>query len=232
MFQPQLNVLILEDDRELARTLQLFLQKKLSVQVKYTSVVEKAIKMIDLEKFDVAIVDWILEDDETGLEFINYAHEYHPQLKILMLTRQAQTARRIQAYRTGADYYLTKPFSGEELLIKIKKMINQFKLCDEQTFCYQEITLYSRSGKLLLKDQAVSIRPKEAAILEVLIAHQPRVLTKQQLVNYVWPDFSKQPNTNTIEVYIKRIRHKLGQYGCYLKNKRGYGYCLNKGKEQ
>lgn len=226
------RILILEDDYQLSKTLRSLLQTELQAEVQWTDSVDKAIQLLDLNQYDLAIVDWVLTKQETGLEFIEYVHEFFSQLKILMLTKCNTVEQRLKAYHLGTDTYLAKPFSCEELLVKINQLFNQFKLSDNRLVKYQNITLYLDSGKLLIDNQAITIRRKEAAILKILMANNSSVVTKQQLIDQVWLDPNKQPNINTIEVYMRRLRQKLGPYASYLKNKRGYGYFFAKGNEQ
>jgi two-component system, OmpR family, response regulator CiaR len=226
------KILILEDDAELAKSLRNLLKTKLQAYVQIASTVDQCLELIDTKPFDILIADWLLADNETGLEAITYAREYHYQLKVLMLTCQKSVDHRLHAYRQGADAYLAKPFHPEELLIKIDQLFNQYKLCDGDAITFKGIALYPQVGQILIDQQAVEMGAKEVKILKLLIVNQSRVLSKQKILDLIWTDLDHQPGLNTVEVYIRRIRQKLGPYKKYLRNKRGFGYWLDNGKVQ
>ena len=226
------RILILDDDYQLSKTLRTLITNKLNVEVEWTDDVERCLSLIDESHYDLLIVDWILKNNETGLEVVNYAKEYFYQTKVLMLTCQQQVHNRLKAYKTGADAYLAKPFNSDELLHIINQLLHQYKLHDTEAIEFAGIVLYPKSGKLLINDNAVNIRSKEVKILQQLLINKSRVLSKDQLISLVWPNFNKQPGLNTVEVYIRRLRQKLGPFGYYLKNKRGFGYYFSKGNEQ
>lgn len=230
--QTDKKILILEDDAQLANSLKNLLNTKLQVNVQIVHTVDQCLDLVDSEKFDILIADWLLTNNETGLEVITYVQEFHYQLKVLMLTCQKTVEQRIYAYGKGADEYLTKPFHPEELLIKINQLLNQFKLSDSEAISFQGIKLYCETGQLLINHKVIPIGAKEAQILKLLLVNQPRVLSKQKILNIIWPDIDHQPSLNTIEVYIRRIRQKLGLYQKYLHNRRGFGYYFDSGKEQ
>jgi DNA-binding response OmpR family regulator len=226
------RILILEDDYLLSRSLRSLLTKRFLVDVDWTDSLEKSIQMIDQKRFDLLIVDWLLKEKATGIDLVDYAHSCHYQIKTLMLTCKSEIKHRIKAYRAGADAYLTKPFNTTELSIKVSQLLNLYKLSDNKTIQIENITLYPSSGQMLINQKTVFLRPKETQILEVLMTNEARVLSKEKLLNIVWSDYAKQPGLNTVEVYVRRLRQKLGPYSSWLQNKRGFGYCFNKGKEQ
>ncbi len=226
------RILILEDDYHFAKSLRLLLQSKVEVEVEWTDCVSRCLDLIDSKAFDILLVDWLLPNNETGLDVVDYVQEFHSQIKILMLTRQDKVKQRLQAYHKGVDVYLSKPFNAEELLIKVRQLFNQYKLSDNQSIQYKGLTLYPNSGRLLVDQQAVSIGLKETEILKLLLVNGARILSKEKILNLVWPDLDNQPGLNTVEVYIRRLRQKLGPYSQFLKNKRSFGYYFVNGKEQ
>lgn len=226
------RIIILEDDADLANSLRDLLSMRLKAEVKLTGSVTNCLDAIDSQSYDVLIADWLLADGETGLEVLTYVKEFHYQLKVLMLTCQKLVDHRLKAYRRGADAYLTKPFNSQELLIKLDQLFNSYKLCDSGAINYPGITLYPSTGRLLIDSKPVQINPKESEILTLLLINHARVLSKQRILDLVWTDLNSQPSFNTVEVYIRRIRHRLGKYGVCLFNKRGFGYCFDSGKLQ
>lgn len=226
------RILILEDDYLLSRSLRSLLTKRFLVDVDWTDSLEKAIQIIDQKRFDLLIIDWLLKDKTTGIDLVDYSHTCHYQIKTLMLTCKTEINHRIKAYRAGADAFLTKPFNTTELLIKVSQLLNMYKLSDNKAIQVENIVLYPNSGQMIINRKIIFLRPKEAQILEALMTNKARVLSKEKLLNIVWSDYTKQPGLNTVEVYVRRLRQKLGPYSTWLQNKRGFGYFFDKGKAQ
>jgi DNA-binding response OmpR family regulator len=225
------KILLLEDNQLLAKSIQYSLQKKLQLKVDWTNNVIRAIELCDHQIYDLVIADWLLEHS-SGLDLVTYVNQFCFQTKILMLSQQSLIAQRLKAYRCGVDDYLTKPFDLDELIIKTKKLLNTYKLNDSGMIKVKNVTLFPAIGKLLIGDLMFKLRPKESELIKILIVNSPRVFSKQKLLAMGWPNIEHRPSINTIEVYIRRIRQKLGKCGKTIKNKRGFGYYFESGKEQ
>ena len=225
------NILLLEDNRLLAKSIQSSIQKKLQVKVDWTDNVARAIELCDYQIYDLVIADWLLEHS-SGLDLVTYVDQFCFQTRILMLSQQSLITQRLKAYRCGVDDYLTKPFDLDELIIKAKKLLNTYKLSESGIIKTQNFTFLPEVGKLLIDDLIFKLRPKEAQLVKILIVNSPRVFSKQKLLAIGWPNIEHRPSINTIEVYVRRIRQKLGKYGQVIKNKRGFGYYFESGKEQ
>jgi two-component system OmpR family response regulator len=225
------RVLLLEDNHIMAQSLKRILKQELALKVDWTDSLDHSLDLLTKRKYQLLLVDWLLPNG-CGLDLVAYAQEFYYPARILMLTQKSQLQNRLTAYKIGADDYLSKPFDFEELLIKVEKLLNSYKITQYASFKYQGVELYPEIGKLVVDGQIKTISPKEADLLKYLIIHHPQVLSKQRLINLIWPLEKEQPQVNTIEVYIRRIRKRLGPYSCCLKNKRFAGYYLVKGKEQ
>ncbi len=225
------KALLLEDNQIMAQSLKRILKQELSLKVDWTDSVDHSLDLLSETKYQLLLVDWLLPNG-CGLDLVEFSQEFYYPARILMLTQKSQLQNRLMAYKIGADDYLSKPFDFEELLFKVEKLLNSYKITQYASFKYQGVELYSEIGKLTVDGQVKTISPKEADLLKYLIIHHPQVLTKQRLINLIWPLENEQPQINTIEVYIRRVRKKLGPYGHCLKNKRFAGYYLIKGKEQ
>ena len=222
----QRSVLILEDDKLLAESLKQSLIEKKSYLVFIAHNLDQAFELIDNQQIELLIADWILSNGETSLELIEYVGQYLHQTKILMLTCKEKCNDRLLAYKKGVDAYLSKPFNLDELLFVVSRLFNSYKLKDTNTIETEQLSLFPDDGYVLINNSKVYLRPKEMMIFKTLFLNKSSVISKQKLLDLVWPNIDNQPNFNTVEVYIRRLRQILGPYGINLKNKRGYGYCF------
>lgn len=228
------SILILEDDTALAASLKKLLSTYFSLNINYTSDADRACEIIDQGHVEILIADWLLEGGQTSLGVIEYVHQYYPQTKVLMLTQKKRCHHRIKAYKTGADAYLSKPFDNQELLLVLSKMLKSYKLSQPDTISSSDVSISPSIGEVRAGNQKVVIRPKEMLIFRVLFINRPHVISKQQLLDLVWPNLEKQPKMNTVEVYIRRLRQLLSPLNIRICNRRGYGYYvpLESGKVQ
>ncbi len=218
------NILIVEDEQDLADAVQEILQQfQIDLQIFQASTVSRALRVIDKKELDIVILDWMLPDGE-GLELIGYLNKYSALTRILMLTQKDQTKEKIKGLETGADDYLPKPFASKELLLRVKKLIYSYKLQEQEKIQVGACVLHFDSGALQTKTDYEVLPRKEAQILQVLMIHSPQILSKEQIISHVWPLIDKRPSLNTVEVYIRRLRGKLGECQDYLRTKRGFGY--------
>ena len=231
MLEKEHKIMILEDDRSLAHTLQTLLHQQLQAQIKWVSQVQHGVNLLDQETFDIIIADWILGCD-CGLDVVYYAKQFHQQTKILMLTQKNQVTNRLQAYRLGADAYLSKPFDTKELLVLMRKLLAFYKTPSSKVIKLQQLCLYPELSKLVVAGNEIDLRPKETKILQLLMINSPVILSKEKILNLIWPNLDHRPHHNTVEVYIRRIRRKMGKYASYLRNKRCCGYYLDSGNKQ
>ncbi len=232
--EPKKTILIIEDNSSLAISLKLLLADHFLFDISYTSDPQRACELIDKGNVELLVADWLLEENQTSLEVIKYLNQHYPQTKVLMLTKKNQCSDRVEAYKIGADAYLAKPFERQELLLLVKKLLGSYKLSQPAKIISDEISIYFNLGKIERGKDSVILRPKEIQIFRVLFLNRPNVISKQRLIDLVWPNLDDQPKINTVEVYIRKLRQFLGPLGISIINQRGYGYylVLDKGKLQ
>ncbi len=220
------GILILEDDKVLANSLKIALADNCYGVIYLAHTLDRAYEIIDTKQIELLLADWVLPQGETSLELIEYVSQYHQQIKILMLSCKEKCADRLTAYKTGVDAYLSKPFDWSELNYLVKRLLHSYKLSDSVTINSDTLSIFPDDGYVIASGTQIHLRPKEMAIFQALFLNRPRVISKQKLLDIVWPNVDEQPNYNTIEVYLRRLRQLLGPMGVQLKNKRGYGYYL------
>ena len=133
---------------------------------------------------------------------------------------------RVRGLQAGADDYLTKPFAFSELLARVQALIRRASHVSEPT----RLTVGDLSLDLLTRavtrgDQTIELQAREFALLEFLMRHAGRVVTKTMILEHIW-DYSFDPQTNVVDVLVHRLRHKIDQGREMLHTIRGVGYVI------
>ena len=209
------NILIVENNNVLAKTLSEHLKNK-GYFITITPSVEKAINEIEEYPYDLIILDRILDDGD-GIEVAEFVRDFSYQIKVLMLSELCNVKERIKGLENGADDYLAKPFSLSELSIKIKKLLCTQKILDIEKLSLGKIAITPETGELSINGKIVLIRKKEAQLLTCLIRHKNQVISRNKIIDIVWSGNYELPTQSTLDVYIRRIRVKLGKYKSYIK---------------
>lgn len=180
---------------------------------------------------DVILLDWMLPGGSSGL---NLARKWRadPKTKlvpILMLTARGDEPDKIAGLDAGADDYITKPFSTQELLARIRAVLR--RRTPEQVggrVQVGELVLDSATHRVTYQEQLLKLGPTEFKLLSHLIHHPERVHSRAQLLDKVWGDHV-YIEERTVDVHIKRLREALGDAGKLVETVRGAGYRLSAG---
>jgi len=216
------HILIVEDDRGLQDLLiDHFIQK---YSVTTTDSVDRACDLIDHNQFDLAIIDRVLTDGD-GLDIIAYLKDVQPQSRVIALSRLGRAEQRVTGLESGADDYLTKPFCLAELTIKVKKLLTNVKQQDQMSPQKTKyLRLNNHTAELTLPNRVVRLRRREAQILSVLLLYLNQVVSRQMIITSVWQNKSFIPNKTTLDVYIRRLRMRLGDQAGQIITVKGVGY--------
>ncbi len=224
------QILLVEDDSVLASSLKPLLAQRFNREVMWTHSLNRAYELVDQGNVELAILDVYLKNNETTYELLDYLQSDYFAIKTLMLTRLQDVNDRVKAYKKGASSYLSKPFSSDELLLVVERLLCTHKLCEPEKIYQEGVDVDISSGEVRIDQYEVRLRPKEMAIFVMLFVNRPNIMSKQQILDQVWPDVESQPGMNTVEVYLRRLRQKLTKMGVVLSNRRGYGYALSLAK--
>lgn len=220
-----MKVLIVEDERSLAREIKIFLEKAFYLCDKAFTAAEAKKLMIENE-YDFILLDLGLPDLD-GLELLNEAKKMCPDASYIILTARGKIEDRIKGLDLGADDYLPKPFSLLELqsrmqAISRRKSGNNDPVVEVGDF---NIDLNKRSVKF--EEKEIELSKKEFDLLSYLLLHKNRPLTRLQLSEHIWGSFSDDDyDSNYIDVHIKNIRKKMSAHAPvdWLQTLRGIGY--------
>ncbi len=218
------HILLVEDNISTAK----HITAMLSPDLYFSSVarsVEQARSFLDRNKYDLVILDRNLPDGD-GISIAEDLYWSHREIALLILSERSSTEDRIRGLRKGADDYLPKPFSMDELMLRIEKLLTKVKQIDAFALHVGQVSVFPQSGTVCVKDETVQLRKKECEILSFLIRHKNRIISKESLIENIWKEES-MPVDSTIAVYIRRIRMRLGKTGYQIKTVRGFGYMIS-----
>ncbi|MFM9939614.1 MAG: phosphate regulon transcriptional regulator PhoB [Hyphomicrobiaceae bacterium] len=223
------RILVVEDDKSLVTLLDYNLAAS-GYDVVTAPSAEEGELLLSEQLFDLAILDWMLPE-MTGIELCARLRRNGkvPQVPILMLTARGEETDRVRGLSTGADDYVTKPFSVPELLARVKALLRRSapeRMADSLTV--GEITLDRMAHRVMRGSREVSIGPTEYRLLEVLMESAGRVLSRNQLLDRVWGT-TAEIDERTIDVHIGRLRKSLirGPQSDPIRTVRGAGYVLD-----
>lgn len=221
----QRTILLVEDEEGIGS----FLETELTLedyQVLWAHDGRAALEMFNqVPHIDLILLDWMLPGYD-GLTVLRRIRA-HSQVPIIMLTAKSQTADITMALDQGLDDYLTKPFEIEELLARIRVIFRRLDREQTASTGYQvgALELNLVQHQFAVAGDPVYLTPKEFDLMAVLMKKVGVVMSRDDLLNAVWGyDFIGQ--TNTIDVYIRTLRNKLGRYRGMIVTVRGVGYCL------
>jgi DNA-binding response OmpR family regulator len=201
------SILLVEDDPRIAGTLSLTLKSSYDLQLAENG--KKALLGFQNHSFSLIILDLHLPD-MNGLDICQQIRQTDLQTPILILSGAGQTLTKIKLLDSGANDYLTKPFVLGELQARIRALLRDRKLSAKQELSLHigNVYLDRRSYSVVRSGLAILLRPKEFSILEYLMTHAGKVVSREELVNAIWSD-GKQLWTNSLDVHVKHLRDSL-----------------------
>ncbi len=216
---------MVEDEHKIANSIKKGLeQEHFAVDVAYDGT--NGFDLAASEEYDLMILDRLLPGID-GVEICKRLREKQIHTPILLLTAKGQINDRVEGLNAGADDYLTKPFAFEELLARIKALTRRPQEVIGSILAIADVTLNTLTYEVKRDDSPIMLSSKEFALLEYLMRHANKVITKDQIINHVW-DYDANILPNTVEVYIKLIRNKLDKpftgKKTLIHTIRGFGY--------
>ncbi len=220
-----MRILIAEDDHRIATALKKGLeQENYAVDNAFTGT--DAYDMAVTEEYDLILLDIMLPGKD-GIEITKDLRAKQNHTPILLLTAKGQTEDKVTGLDNGADDYLTKPFSFEELLARIRALLRRPKSSLSSVLSYEDLSLDTKLFTVTRGRDQIRLSGKEFAFLEYLLRNAKKILTKDQIIQHVW-DYDADILPNTVEVYVKKLRAKIDlpypQSKPLIHTLRGFGY--------
>lgn len=218
------SVLVVEDDAQLNQLLYNVVCS-LEYVCYQANTVSEGYRLLEQHKPDLIILDRVLPDGD-GLELARYSSDFFFTTRILCLSTLGTSQNRILGLESGVDDYLPKPFALKELSLRINKLLCSEKTHPDPSFTIGPVRYFPKNGMVLFGHTAIQLRKKEAAVVTCLCRHKNQVLSREQIIQYVWQGVADPPTTSTLDVYIRRIRAKLGKHANIISTTRGFGYSI------
>jgi two-component system copper resistance phosphate regulon response regulator CusR len=220
-----MRLLLVEDDPRIAR----FVTKGLEEQSYAVDVVANgndAVYQVEINDYDLVILD-VMIPGRDGFSTCRSIRSLGKRMPILMLTARDAVEDRITGLDSGADDYLTKPFEFGELLARLRALLRRPNELRPAKIVVGDLVLDTASQTAKRGNRSISLTNKEYALLEFLARNAGRVVGRSEIAEHVW-DESFDPFSNLIEVYVNRLRRKLGDAAGkpLLETRRGSGYIL------
>ena len=176
--------------------------------------------------YDVIVLDLMLPG-LSGTEVLRRLRKQQSTAAVLVLTARDATSDKVEIFEAGADDYLTKPFAFAELLVRVKALLRRPPATRTHVLRVADLELDRLSQQVRRAGKRIELTSKEYALLEYMMAHAGRVLTRTMILEHVW-DESFEGLTNIVDVYVRHLREKVDEpYGGKLiRTIRGAGYCL------
>lgn len=218
-------ILILEDDIDLATGIKISLNEQ-GVQFIICQTIEEAREKLKTQIFDLLILDVNLPDG-SGFELCQEIRR-KSKVPILLLTARDMEIDIVRGLECGADDYITKPFSTMILRARIRALLRRVNL--EQTeseYCKGDFRFKFSTMEFSKNNQLISLSRTEQRILYILVFNEGRIITREHLLEWVWPEGTEYVEDNALSVGIKRLRDKLEEIPSkpqYIKTIYGKGY--------
>lgn len=218
-----MRILIIEDDKILAKTVEQCLGKKYEVDHAYDG--EEGVLYAKQEIYDAIILD-IMLPVMNGYEVLSTLRNEKIYTPVLILTAKDSINDKLKGFRIGADDYLVKPFNREELVVRVEALIRRTTgNYSENVIEFKDMVLDLNNRKISANGKEVALQGKQFDMLEYLILSKNTIITKEQIFDKIW-GFNSETTANVIEVYASGLRKELKKIGYdkYLKTIRGVGY--------
>jgi DNA-binding response OmpR family regulator len=230
-----MNVLIIEDDKALARELGLYLHNE-RFHCDFARTGREASEKLFVNEYDFVLLDLGLPDRD-GLQLLAEARkERNQEASIIILSARGTVDDRIKGLDLGADDYLAKPYSLLELVSRMQAIVRRKHGVTQDTLTFGPFVLNVSDRTLRHGEQEVALTKKEFDLLHYLLLHRHKVLTRLQLSEHIWGSMisdNDDRDSNFIDVHVKNIRKKLAPYdpGDWIETVRGVGYRIKTSQE-
>jgi DNA-binding response OmpR family regulator len=219
------KILVVEDDRVVGQ----YIRRGLEEAGYHADLVDdglEALRLISGGLYELVVLDLRLPG-MTGLEVLRTLRDRGITTPILVLTAQDAVGHKVEALRAGADDYVTKPFAFEEVLARVEALSRRPKQLTSQKLSAGDLELDLGSREVRRGGRLIELTPKEYAVLEYLMRHPGRVMSRTLITEYAW-DYHFDPGTNIVDVVINRLRKKVdsGSEKKLLHTVRGVGYVI------
>lgn len=219
-----MRILLVEDTQGLGEAIRDQLQDE-GYAVDWVMRIEAATSCLRSTGYDLLLLDLMLPDG-SGLSFLQHLRKTSSVLPVIIMTAKDQIADRINGLNAGADDYLVKPFNLDEMMARVAAVSRRYSGNPNPNIVLGDLQVNLADKTVYQSGRSVELTSREWAIFETFLQHPGQLLTRSRLEDALYA-FGAEIESNTIEVYISRLRKKLGK-GC-IETLRGMGYRMPRG---
>lgn len=219
---------MVEDEHRIANSIKKGLeQEKFAVDAIYAG--NEGYDLASTEDYDLIILDVMLPGMD-GITICKELRKNNIHTPILMLTAKGQVQDKVTGLNSGADDYLTKPFSFEELLARVRALSRRPKTTTPEILTVNTLVLNTHTYEVTRGKKKINLTNKEFALLAFLMRNVGKIMTKEKIINHIW-DYNADILPNTVEVFMKNLRNKIDSHfknqKQLIKTVRGFGYKIS-----
>ena len=219
-----MKVFLIEDDEDIALIVKEALRGQ-GFEVDHFLRALEFFRAVEEETPDLVIIDVMLPDFD-GFRIANFLKN-RPDLSdipVIFLTARVSEEDKLRGFELGADDYITKPFSVKELIARVNAVLRRAgKRREGKIFKVKDLELDAEKVKVTVEGKEVKLTPSEFKILRFLLENYGRPVSREKLIESIW-GYDHEASDRTVDVHIKHLRDKLGEYGKYIRTVRGFGY--------
>lgn len=222
------SILVIEDEQQIARVLELELRHE-GYEVKVAGDGLSGLELALGQTWSLIVLDVMLPGS-SGLEVLRRLRQDGRLVPVILLTARDSTPDIVGGFEQGANDYVTKPFVIEELLARIRNLIQMTEPAtdDQQTLTVGDLVLEPASRKVMRGGRPIELTPTEFELLHYMMKHAGQVLSRDQIITDVW-GYEHTGDTNIVDVYVRYLRLKIdkGHRPKLIRTARGIGYALS-----
>ena len=220
-------VLLVEDDEDLGELVKYNLEKN-QFKVDWVLDGREALERIKTNRYNLIILDLMLPGI-SGLDICREIRENptNKDVPVIVLTALSDEDTKVKGFSVGADDYVTKPFSMKELLARIEAVLRRAGYVRRDTVEFEGIVYDKKSKSVTVDGNPIYLTKTELQLLEFFLEHPDQLFSREELLEKIW-GHDHNETTRTVDVYISRLRKKLGDKGKYLKTLPRLGYKLTR----
>ena len=220
-----MKILVIEDDPTVGQ----YVKRGLEEQrwgVDLVTDGEEGERLAAAEPYDLVVLDMRLPG-RSGMEVLHAIRARGFERPVLVLTAQDAVDAKVEAFRAGADDYVTKPFAFEELLARVEALSRRTPTMSAPVLKIADLTVDKNTRTVTRAGEAIELTPKEYTVLEYLMRHAGRVMSRTLITEYAW-GYHFDPGTNIVDVVINHLRKKIDTAGAVklIHTVRGVGYVV------
>jgi two-component system alkaline phosphatase synthesis response regulator PhoP len=222
-----MKLLAVDDEMNILELL-LFNLKKEGYDVDTAADGESALMLFAKNKYDLILLDRMLPGMD-GTDVLKKIRSVEPNIPVIMLTAKAEEADKLKGFDLGADDYVTKPFSMMELKARVRAMLKR-KIKEEPeaepNFEMGALVIDYQNYKLYIEGEKIPLTLKEFELAKLLTKNQSKVFSRENILEKIW-GYEYYGETRTVDVHIRTLRKKIGDYGKLIKTVHGVGYSFD-----